>query len=403
MTLNLKDKMGKQLSKDILNALKICSLTANGNGFKIYLIGGVVRDLILKKQVFDIDVTVEGNAADFCHLIADKKLCKILQVQNELKTVKALFANRVEIDFASTRQELYPRQGQLPVVVRIGCSLEEDIYRRDFTVNSLAMSLNRKDFGNVIDYAGGVEDLKKKTLKVLHDNSFKEDPSRIIRGLKFAARFGLHRDPHTKELQNDYLQNHVHNDISWSRIKSELKQTFSLNSAKVFDMFLFSDMQKLVYGEKPNLTGLEIKTLIDKYHPELFWLVYLGCVLKNEKIIEAMCFNRNEKKVFTDTAFLLKNNLSIINSNYDIYKFFEKKTIESVLITYLLTQRKEALIYLEKLSQIKVLTNGEEIKELGITQGKEIGKLLDEILKKKLNGTIVTKDDEVNFIKSQIK
>lgn len=403
MTLNLKDKMGKQLSKDILNALKICSLTANENGFKIYLIGGVVRDLILKKQVFDIDVTVEGNAADFCHIIADKKLCKILQVQNELKTVKALFANRVEIDFASTRQELYPRQGQLPVVVRIGCSLEEDIYRRDFTVNSLAISLNRKDFGNVIDYAGGVEDLGKKTLKVLHDNSFKEDPSRIIRGLKFAARFGLHRDPHTKELQNDYLQNHVHNDISWTRIKSELKQTFSLNCAKVFDMFLFSDLQKLIYGEKPDLTGLEIKTLIDKYHPELVWLVYLGCVLKDEKIIDAMCFNRNEKKVFTDTAFLLKNNLSIINSNYDIYKFFEKKTIESVLITYLLTQRKEALIYLEKLSQIKVLTNGEELKELGFTQGKEIGKLLDEILKKKLNGAIVTKDDEINFIKSQIK
>lgn len=403
MTLNLKDKMGKQLSKDILNALKICSLTANENSFKIYLIGGVVRDLILKKQVFDIDVTVEGNAADFCHIIADKKLCKILQVQNELKTVKALFANRVEIDFASTRQELYPRQGQLPVVVRIGCSLEEDIYRRDFTVNSLAISLNRKDFGNVIDYAGGVEDLGKKTLKVLHDNSFKEDPSRIIRGLKFAARFGLHRDPHTKELQNDYLQNHVHNDISWTRIKSELKQTFSLNCAKVFDMFLFSDLQKLIYGEKPDLTGLEIKTLIDKYHPELVWLVYLGCVLKDEKIIDAMCFNRNEKKVFTDTAFLLKNNLSIINSNYDIYKFFEKKTIESVLITYLLTQRKEALIYLEKLSQIKVLTNGEEIKEMGFTQGKEIGKLLDEILKKKLNGAIVTKDDEINFIKSQIK
>lgn len=403
MTLNLKEIMAKQLSKDVLSALKICSLTANECGFKIYLIGGVVRDLIFKKNVLDIDVTVVGDATDLCHIIADKKLCKILQVQNDLKTVKAMFANRVIIDFASTRQELYPRRGHLPVVVRIGCSLEEDVYRRDFTINSLAMSLNRKDFGDVTDYVGGVEDLKNKTLKVLHDNSFNEDPSRIIRGLKFAARFGLHRDPKTKELQNNYIKNGLHDDISWSRIKSELKQTFSLNDAKVFDMFLFSDVQKLVNGEKPEFTGLEIKTLIDKYHPEMVWLVYLGCVLKNEKTIDAMCFTRAEKKVFTDTAYLLKNNLKIINSNYDIFKFFEKRTMESVLISYLLTQRKEALIYLEKLSQIRIEISGEELKTLGIAEGKEIGEMLDKILKKKLNGNIISKADEIDFVKSEIK
>ena len=403
MTLNLKDKIKSQLPKAALNALELCSKTADDNGFKIYLIGGVVRDLLLEKKIIDIDVTVEGNATEFCHTLSDKKICKILQVQNELKTVKALFKNDIVIDFASTRQEFYPKRGHLPVIARIGCTLEEDVLRRDFTINSLAISLNEKDFGTVIDYVGGVEDIKNKILKVLHDNSFNEDPSRIIRGLKFAARFNFHRDEYTKELQEKYINTQLHDDISWTRIKSELKQTFSMNDAKVYDMFLINDTYKLIYGEKPPVKGLEIKTLVDKYSPDYVWLVYLGTVLNKPEIIEAFCLTRPEKKIFTDKNTLLKGDLNLKSTNYEIYKFFEKKSIEAVLIYYLLTKRKEPLVYLEKLMNIRVELKGEELMELGITEGKLIGKMLDEILKRKLAGTIITKADEINFVKSETK
>lgn len=403
MTLNLKDKIKSQLPKAALNALELCSKTADDNGFKIYLIGGVVRDLLLEKKIIDIDVTVEGNATEFCHTLSDKKICKILQVQNELKTVKALFKNDIAIDFASTRQEFYPKRGHLPVIARIGCTLEEDVLRRDFTINSLAISLNEKDFGTVIDYVGGVEDIKNKILKVLHDNSFNEDPSRIIRGLKFAARFNFHRDEYTKELQEKYINTQLHDDISWTRIKSELKQTFSMNDAKVYDMFLINDTYKLVYGEKPPVKGLEIKTLVDKYSPDYVWLVYLGTVLNKPEIIEAFCLTRPEKKIFTDKNTLLKGDLNLKSTNYEIYKFFEKKSIEAVLIYYLLTKRKEPLVYLEKLMNIRVELKGEELMELGITEGKLIGKMLDEILKRKLAETIITKADEINFVKSETK
>ncbi len=399
MSLNLKEKMKTNLSKDVSKALILCSKVALEAGFKIYLIGGVVRDLILEKEIFDTDVTVEGDATAFCHILADKKICKIVQVQNDLKTVKAVFKNNVEIDFASTRQEFYPKKGHLPMIVRVGCSLEEDVWRRDFTVNSLALSLNIEDFGDVIDYVGGVDDLKKCMLKVLHDKSFEEDPTRILRGLKFAARFNLHRDEHTKALQEGYLSNCLHEDISWSRIKAELKQALSLDIPRVFDMFLANGVYKLVYGEKPELKGLEVKNLVDNYKPENPWLVYLGCVLKNPKIIDALCFTRTEKKIFTDRDALLAGNLSLLNSNYDIYKFFEKKSTEAVLIFYLLTKRKEALIYLEKLSGVRVLLKGEDLKELGFSEGKKIGEILDEILKKKLSGKVLSRADEIKFVK----
>lgn len=403
MTVNLKDKMKAQLSKNVQIALEACTRAADMYGFKIYLIGGIVRDLFLKKEIFDIDVTVEGDAIAFCHKLADNKLCKIIRVQDELKTAKVLFSNKIEIDFASTRQEFYPRRGHLPVVVRIGCTLEEDVYRRDFTVNSLAVSLNEKNLGDVIDYVGGIDDLDNKTIRVLHDNSFNEDPSRIIRGLKFAARFDFHREEHTKALQQKYIETQLHDDISWSRIKSELKQAFSLNIPRVYDMFIVNENYRLIYGEKTDIKGLEIKALVDKYNPTFEWLVYLGTVLKDEKIIEAFCFNRNEKKIFADRDWLLENNLSIINSNYDIYNFFNKKSLESILIYYLLTKRKEPLIYLEKLIRIRVELNGEDLKGLGIDDGKKIGEMLDEILKKKLSGSITNKAEEINFVKNQIK
>ena len=402
-TLNLTDKLEAQLSKDIINALVLCSKTAFESEYKIFLIGGVVRDLILDRKIADIDVTVEGDALKFCHILADKKYCKILQVQNDLKTVKVCFKNNVIIDFASTRQEFYPKRGHLPVVVRIGCTLQEDVYRRDFTINAIAMSLNENNYGDVIDYTGGVKDIENKILRVLHDNSFNEDPSRIIRALKFAARLNFYRDDYTKAQQQKYLTSQIHDDVSWARIKSELKQTFCLNIPRAYDMFLVNDTYKLVYGEKPDIKGLEIKTLIDKYSPDYPWLVYLGTVLNNRKVIDAFCFTRTEKKIFTDKEILLNSDFSQHNSNYEIYKFFEKRAIEAVMIYYLLTKRKEALVYLEKLKGIRVELTGHDLKNMGILEGKKIGAMLDEILKKKLAGKIITKADEERFVKQQIK
>lgn len=402
-TVNLKTQIESQLSKDITEALELCSKTAFECEYKIFLIGGVVRDLFLNKQVKDIDITVEGNAIRFCHNLANKNLCKIVQVQDNLKTAKVIFNNGVEIDFASTRQEFYPKRGHLPVISKFGCTLEEDVFRRDFTINSLAISLNENNFGDVIDYVGGVKDLEKKVLKVLHDNSFYEDPSRIIRGLKFAARFDLHRDEHTRELQNKYLETQLNDDISWARIKSELKQTFSLNIPRAFDMFIANNTYKLVHAQTVDVKGLEIKNLVDKFNPEHVWLVYLGMVLDDQKIIEALCLTRAEKKIFTDKFHLLSQELSLMNTNYDIYKFFEKRSMESILIYHLLTGRKEALIYLEKLEPTRVELCGEDLKKFGIPAGKKIGMMLEEILKNKLSGNIKTKADEVRFVKSNIE
>ena len=200
----------------------------NDNSNKLFYIGGVVRDKLLGLESFDIDITYVGNAIEYC-----SKFGEVIQENPDFGTVRVNVKGK-EVDFASTRSEKYPKKGHLPVVDKIGCSLKEDVMRRDFTINALAKSVTT---GEIIDYTGGLEDLKNKKLRVLHDNSFIDDPTRIIRGLKFSVRFGFELEEHTKKLQKEYLSN-INYDMSYKRVKKELIETFNLNSQNAFDKFI---------------------------------------------------------------------------------------------------------------------------------------------------------------------
>ena len=182
--------------------MKIIKINDTSN--KLFYIGGVVRDELLGRESLDVDITYVGNAIEYC-----SKFGEVVQGNPDFGTVRVKLqqgkdtTNKdVIVDFASTRFESYPKKGHLPVVEKIGCSLKEDVLRRDFTINALAKSVAT---GEIVDYVGGLDDLKEKKLKVLHDKSFIDDPTRIIRGLKFAVRFGFELDAHTKKLQDEYL------------------------------------------------------------------------------------------------------------------------------------------------------------------------------------------------------
>ena len=210
---------------------------------KLYYVGGVVRDELLGIESLDTDLVYEGNAIEFAENITPHpsfaqlsgSLCiqqgarenpiEILQINEPFGTVRVRIGGH-EIDIASTREEIYERKGHLPTVTKIGCPLNDDVKRRDFTINSLYKSVAT---GEIVDLTGGLEDLKNKTIRVLHDESFIDDPTRIIRALKFSVRFGFKLDKHTRKLQEDYLKN-INYDMCYKRIKKELIETFNLNS-----------------------------------------------------------------------------------------------------------------------------------------------------------------------------
>ena len=140
----------------------------------LYYVGGVVRDEILETQSFDLDFCYEGNAINFANNL------NVIKTNPDFGTVRVLFEGK-EVDIASTREEIYPKAGHLPEVSNIGCALRDDLSRRDFTINAMAKNTLS---GELVDYFGGLDDIKNKKIKVLHDKSFVDDPTRIVRALK---------------------------------------------------------------------------------------------------------------------------------------------------------------------------------------------------------------------------
>ncbi|MCQ2744254.1 MAG: hypothetical protein MJ230_05615 [bacterium] len=236
----------------------------------LYYVGGVVRDEVLGTKSFDTDFCYEGNAIDF----ARYKGFNIVQENPDFGTVKIIFDDK-KIDIASTRKEIYPDAGHLPTVYEIGCSLEEDLKRRDFTINSIAKNTLTNE---IFDPFNGISDIKHRVIKVLHNKSFIDDPTRILRGLKFSVRFGFKLDKETKILQNEYLHN-INYDMSYHRLKKELEETFNLNSAEAFDKFKEQNIYKLLgeNQEAPNIEGIKIKTAIENLSDKMnIWLIYMS-------------------------------------------------------------------------------------------------------------------------------
>jgi len=158
-------------------------------GLRAFVAGGCVRDLILGRNVEDLDIVVQGNAVLVATRFVSIYKGKIV-VYHQFSTATVTLLDGRAVDFASVRKEVYPYPGALPVVSQ--GSLEEDIFRRDFTINAMAIAIDPKHFGSLLDHYGGLNDLKRKSIRVLHDKSFIDDPTRILRAVRFEERFGSH-------------------------------------------------------------------------------------------------------------------------------------------------------------------------------------------------------------------
>lgn len=398
---NLKAQIEKCLSPETKNIINDCAKIAQEKDFRIYLVGGIVRDLLLERKIYDIDVTVQGDAIEFCKILQAELDCKIIQIQNDLRTAKVKFSNSIEIDFASTRKEEYPEKGHLPIVTETGCSLSSDVYRRDFTVNAISSSLNQNNFGEIEDFTGGLEDLKKKKLRILYEKSFIDDPSRIIRGLKFSVRLGFELEEKTKQQQDEYLKNPNRN-LSWFRIKSELQQAFSLNVFEVLDKCVEQKIYKIFSDTtNKNIKAQDVFNIINKYKSEItyIWLVYFGVLLTDKETIELFNFEKNEKRLLVDALEMIHENF-YTKDLFEIYKFFENKCIESILIFYLVTKNENAILFLNELRKHKVLTTGDELINMGFLPGLQFKQIFDSVLQERLKGNIQNKQEELNFIKT---
>ncbi|CAN0406742.1 unnamed protein product, partial [Phaeothamnion confervicola] len=210
-----------------LALLRRCGELAEREGLEAYAVGGFVRDLILGRAAGqegyqpDLDIVVEGDGLAFARTLAGEMQAALTQ-HLQFQTSTLTLPDGLSLDVATARQEEYCRPAALPVVV--GSTLKEDLFRRDFSINSMALRLTREHFGELIDFFGGRADLESSLVRVLHNHSFIDDPTRMFRAVRFEQRLHFHLEQNTERLLRQAVLQDRFENISSSRIREELLQ-----------------------------------------------------------------------------------------------------------------------------------------------------------------------------------
>ena len=432
------------------NAVKAAKEAADALGYNIYIIGGAVRDIILSggEKIKDIDITDEGDAVKLAEKLHNEFGYEIISRQEKLRTAKVKFDNNTVIDFASTRQERYEYEGALPIAYNFGCSLEDDIKRRDFTVNTLAIKLNGENEKYIYDFCSGYEDIKNKQIRILHDKSFKDDPSRIVRAVKFQTRFNFSAEQKTYSLMQEYLNGSqksgggkfgrnpemarddgAENEfakIPLERVKNEFKDYFSINKPGLYKKIIDNNVYKLV-SDNP-LCEIDEQRIEEIKRFNLFseteiWFIYFVHLIINSSYADGrLNLNGYENKVILQVrnllnitekhpcdAILVENNPEIskdnsikpdeYNDDIKIYNIFKEKEDFAIALYYIISGNSAVKRFCEKLKDIKVLINGNDLISLGYKPSAFFNVIFNKIIEKKIKGEIKTKEEEIKYVK----
>ncbi|MBO8159947.1 CBS domain-containing protein [Thermosyntropha sp.] len=423
---NLRELLEKKVPGDILKILETAGKIADEFGFKMYCVGGFVRDLILSYPNFDIDLVVEGDGEKLAVKLAEVMGGKS-RIHRRFGTGVVIFPDGFKIDVATARTEYYEFPAALPRVEK--SSLREDLYRRDFTINTLAIYLNPDRFGELIDYFGGRKDLEQGYVRILYNLSFIEDPTRIMRAIRFEQRYNFRIEPDTLRFARDAIERRMLGKLSYKRILQEIILILSernplpaLERMKeigvwqyVFSEVDFDKIDKGILRRVPLVVGW----FKERYHITAIreWLVYLVVILAQldeeelNRILERYKFDKYAAKVIDESKEVGKV-LKEVELKEDI-KFSEidllisKWSPESIV--YLLLHIKDEKIwekivgYLECKEKVKLEINGDDLKELGLKPGPVYKLILDELYILKIDGIIKDKEQELQTVKKWIK
>ena len=245
---------------------------ASNLNYEAYAIGGYVRDAILgqssPEKYTDIDITVKGDFMKFSEQLAEELNIKTIVPFEKFKTARLVeVEEKYQIEIAETRKESYYKDSRKPVVE--STTLEEDLLRRDFTVNAIAMSLNQQNFGDIVDPLGGIKDLNKGIIitPLDPDETFSDDPLRMLRAVRFAARLDFQIASNILD-SIDRMSKRLE-IISWERITEEIIKCLKTDKPSIaFYLMKDTGLLKYVFPEMDVMSGVEI--IDGKSHKDVF-------------------------------------------------------------------------------------------------------------------------------------
>ena len=418
---NVQDLLENNLPAELLKVLKNIANTADTYGYNVYMVGGIVRDLLLGCASDDIDIIVDGDAIEFAEFLAEKWGGKITS-HKKFGTAKWNLDNGINIDLAAARKEYYDYPAALPTVER--SSVKEDLYRRDFTINAMAIKLSSSKYGFLIDHFHGYRDLQQGIIRILYNLSFVEDPTRILRAVRFEQRFGFIMDSQTLELAQNSIE--LIASVSDTRIANELKSLFKetnvvnsiirLNYLRVWHHLFGFDIAQSKLSQIASMDKA-YKDMGKKLDEEIDWICYLAAILYNTDgwidTLDRYALNNFDRRVIKDIAYCKENWEKIATESVEtkvtlgfLHKTFKDNSFSAILFMATMepTCYNDMIVkYLQERKNFIIPIHGLDLKEMGIKPGPVYKLLLTELEEAYLDGAFKNKDDAKKWIDEYLK
>lgn len=418
---NIRHVLSERLPRAIVGLLQLAGQVGQDTGVEVYAVGGFVRDMLLGIPNDDIDLVVEGDGVAFANALG-KRLGARVRPHLKFRTAVLILPSGQKIDVATARLEYYEYPAALPIVEL--SSLKMDLYRRDFSINTLAVHLCPPTFGRLVDFFGGQQDIKDGIIRVLHSLSFVEDPTRIIRAIRFEQRFQFKIGSQTERLIKNAVRLNIFQRLSGARIRHELR-LLAEDSAPVDalvrmrDLGLLQEISPLLHFPQTKEALLEeiekvitwYKLLFRREAPDIWIVYFLGLVSgfdahqvlaltarlqfppRRVDLVEST--RRQLRFTAMQLAQWAKNN----GRPADLYDILSPLSLEGLLYT-MARQRKEELRkavsqYLTHLQDVQIAVSGRDIAALGLPPGPHYSAILRAVKRAVLNAEVSTREEQL--------
>ena len=375
----------------------------------VYLVGGTVRDILLGEPNFDVDVAVEGDAIELARSLADA-LDGRVRAHRKFGTAVVLYREDERVDVVTARTEFYDAPAALPSVEH--ATIREDLFRRDFTINAMAVSLKGEDFGRLVDPFGGRRDLEAKTIRILHNLSFIDDPTRIFRAIRYESRYGFRMDDHTQRLARGTIEMGLVGDLSSARLRDELVALLEegdagasilrlaeLGAGAAIHPHLAAD------DEAVELLG-RMRGLNEHYGTAVpSWRLAFAVLARHMPPDEVYAWLRRLKvqrrdlervaAAVTVGPRILERLRGGSAEPADVVAAADPYAPDAPLFAMALEERPELDDYFRRLRNVQLEVSGSDLAELGLGESPEVGEILAELRRRKLNGQLDGRESEL--------
>ncbi len=414
----------RRLPRERLSLLRELGGLADEGGLSLYLVGGVVRDLLLKRENWDLDLTVEGDGIAFARLVADRYGAG-LAVFERFATARLVFPDKLKIDIATTRRESYAQPAILPTVQL--ASIEEDLYRRDFTINAMAIQLNAAQFGRLRDVYGGQRDLRARTIRVLHDGSFEDDPTRIFRAIRFEHRFWFRLERATLRLLAQAASTNLIARLSGPRLQNEILLLFSEHDP-VRAIARLAQLKLLRFLHRRLCYTKNVKRVVTAVPKALTWwarrfpdsvidgpIVYLMALSSESSqavvaaMIRRLALSREQAKNVSAGGSRIDRALKRLTDKgtvrpSQVYRLLADLSDEALVLLLAkqisrrhgvrLSLLKRHLLSFVKNRAVKTALTGRDLQAMGLKPGPQYRIILGQLLDARIDGVVTTEADE---------